>query len=132
MKIQNVIDNDMIPIYCINETLEEMNDDKELKNIENQLEAIPNYVKYIIVAFEPIWLINNPQEQIDIEHLNKVFEKIKTWLMERNINHAIIYGGGINKENLNELKNINCIDGFIMSTSELDGNSLEYIYNNIN
>ena len=132
MKIQNVIDNDMIPIYCINETLEEMNDDKELKNIENQLEAIPNYVKYIIVAFEPIWLINNPQEQIDIEHLNKVFEKIKTWLMERNINHAIIYGGGINKENLNELKNINCIDGFIMSTSALDGNSLEYIYNNIN
>src|SRR5574344_758946 len=132
MKIQNVIDNDMIPIYCINETLEEMNDDKELKNIENQLEAIPNYVKYIIVAFEPIWLINNPQEQIDIEHLNKVFEKIKTWLMERNINHAIIYGGGINKENLNELKNINCIDGFIMSTSASDGNSLEYIYNNIN
>ena len=83
------------------------------------------------MAFEPIWLINNPQEQIDIEHLNKVFEKIKTWLMERNINHAIIYGGGINKENLNELKNINCIDGFIMSTSALDGNSLEYIYNNI-
>ena len=34
MKIQNVIDNDMIPIYCVNQTEEELTTDKELKNIE--------------------------------------------------------------------------------------------------
>ena len=41
MKLKNVIDNDMTPIYCIDESLEDYQNDKELKKIEEQLEAIP-------------------------------------------------------------------------------------------
>ena len=104
----------------------------ELRQIENQLEAIPNYLKYIIIAFEPEWLIGKDDINIDYDHLNKVMVRIKDWLIERHMNHSILYGGGVSSNNIDELKHINCIDGFIISSSALDKEEFEYIYNNIN
>jgi triosephosphate isomerase len=128
MKIQNAIDNELIPIYCVNETEDDYFNDIELKNIEEQLEAIPPFTRYIIVAFEPTWLIGKSTINIDTERINKVLICIKNYLMERNINHSIIYGGGINKDNIDILKNLSCNDGFIISSSALDLNELESIY----
>lgn len=131
-KIRNVVDNEMIPIYCVNESEEEYFNDSELKSIEEQLEGIPDFVKYIMIAYEPTFMIGKDEINIDLEHINKVFIKIKSFLMERNINHSIIYGGGINDDNINTLKLINGIDGFIISSSALDENILENIYKEIN
>lgn len=129
LKIQNTIDNEMIPIYCINQSKDEYEKDTELKNIENQLEAIPSYVKYIIIAFEPSWLIGVSDGFIDIDHINEILIKIKDYLVERNINHSIIYGGGINPDNIELLKQLKCNDGFIMSSSALEIDKLDMVYN---
>lgn len=131
MKIQNTIDNEMIPIYCVNQTEEELANDPELKLIEEQLEAIPEYVKYIMIAFEPTWLIGGTNEEIDVKHIEKVILKIKDYLVERNINHSIIYGGGITPENVDILKTIQGNEGFIMSSSALERDKLEIIYDKI-
>ncbi|MDE6292677.1 MAG: triose-phosphate isomerase [Bacilli bacterium] len=131
MKIQNTIDNEMIPIYCVNQTEEELANDPELKLIEEQLEAIPEYVKYIMIAFEPTWLIGGTDEEIDIKHIEKVILKIKDYLVERNINHSIIYGGGITPDNVDILKSIQGNEGFIMSSSALERDKLEIIYDKI-
>lgn len=130
-KIRNVVDNDMIPIYCINEKKEEYLNDKEFKSIENQLEGIPDYVNYITVAYEPTYMIGKEDVLLDKDHINKVLMFIKEFLMEKNISHSIIYGGGINKNNINDLKKLNCLDGFIMSSSALDEEELETIYKEI-
>lgn len=132
MKMENVNNEGLYPIYCINQTFDEYMNDLELKEIENQLEGIPNYTKYIIVAYEPTWLIGNEEAKLDFEHINKVLIKIKSYLMERNINHSIIYGGGINKDNISLLKTLSCNEGFIISSSIMDIDSLNYIYNEIN
>ncbi len=131
LKMQNVIDNGMIPIYCVNQTPEDKNDDKELKNIEEQLEAIPNNVKYMIVAYEPTWLIGANNDELDIAHVDRVITKIREYLMERNINASIIYGGGISPDNINELKKLNGNDGFIISSSALEQEKLETIYSEL-
>ncbi len=131
MKIQNTIDNEMIPIYCINQTAKEKESDLELKLIEEQLEAIPEYVKYIMIAFEPTWLIGSTDEELDVKHIEKVILKIKDYLVERNINHSIIYGGGITPDNVDILKNIQGNEGFIMSSSALERDKLEIIYDKI-
>lgn len=131
MKIQNALDNEMIPIYCVIENEEDYFNDPELKNIENQLEAIPEFTKYIIVAFEPSWLIGKSTINIDTEHISKVLTHIKSYLMERNINHSIIYGGGINKDNIEILRNLSCNDGFIISSSALDLEELDSIYTSL-
>lgn len=130
-KIQNTLDNDMTPIYCVNETEEDYYNDHEFKNIEEQLEAIPMFTKYIIIAFEPTFLIGKSSINIDIEHINKVLTFIKSYLMERNINHSIIYGGGINSDNIGIVNNLDCNDGFIISTSALDINELNSIYDSL-
>lgn len=131
MKIQNTLDNEMIPIYCVTESEEDYYNNQELKTIEEQLEAIPEFTKYLIVAFEPSWLIGKSAINIDIEHINKVLTHIKSYLMERNINHSIIYGGGINKDNIEILHGLDCNDGFIISSSALDLEELDSIYNNL-
>lgn len=128
LKIQNTIDNEMIPIYCINQSHDEFKNDKELKTIEEQLEAIPNYVKYIIIAFEPSWLIGSNEENLNIDHINNILIRIKDYLIERNINHSIIYGGGITPDNIATLKELKCNDGFIMSSSALEIDKLNTIY----
>lgn len=127
-KIENVINNDMIPVYCVNQTSEEYENDKELSKIEEQLEAIPANCKYIIIAYEPSYMIGNTEnkEILDKEHLKKVITKIKDYLIERNINHSILYGGGVDEETISYLKDLN-LDGYIMSSSALDINKLNSI-----
>lgn len=131
MKIQNTLDNEMIPIYCVTESEEDYYNNQELKAIEEQLEAIPEFTKYLIVAFEPSWLIGKSTINIDTEHINKVLTHIKSYLIERNINHSIIYGGGINKDNIEILRGLDCNDGFIISSSALDLEELDSIYTNL-
>ncbi len=131
MKMENTVSNDMIPIYCVNETMSAYQNDKELKEIEEQLEVIPSGIKYLIIAFEPTYLIGNENASIDIEHIEKVFLKIKDYLMERNINHSLVYGGGITPSNIDNLKRIKGIEGFILSSSALEREKLEFIYNSI-
>lgn len=131
-KMQNALENGIIPIYCISQTMKQRNEDLELKQIEYDLDAIPEYLKYIVIAFEPEWLIGSENEKIDINYINKVLKKIKEYLMERNINHTIIYGGGVNTTNIDILKELECNEGFIISTSALDLTELGTIYNKIN
>ena len=128
----NINENEMVPIYCVNQTEEEYFNDKELKGIEEQLNAIPEFTKYIIIAYEPTWMIGGDTLNIDKEHIEKVLIRIKSYLMEQNINHSIIYGGGVTKDNVSMLKTMKCNDGFIISTSALEEETLEYIYNEIN
>lgn len=127
-KMENVINNDMIPIYCVNQTSEEYENDKELSKIEEQLEAIPANCKYIIIAYEPSYMIGNMEnkEMLDKELLQKVITKIKDYLIERNINHSILYGGGVDEETISYLKDLN-LDGYIMSSSALDISKLNSI-----
>ncbi len=131
MKITNLNDVGIIPIYCINQTRDEYENDSDLKNIENQLEGIPNYVKYIVVAFEPSWMIGGNEEELDIGHINNVLIRIKSYLMERNIGHSILYGGGVDSSNMEVLKKLSCNDGFIVSSSAMNLEELEKIYNNL-
>ena len=132
MKIQNAVDEQLIPIYCINQNMDEYNNDIELKQIENQLEAIPPYVKYVMISYEPSYMIGTKDAKIDVEHTEKVIMKIKEWLMERYINHSIIYGGGVNPNNVDIIKQINGIDGLIISSSALNEDEFNTIYNKIN
>ncbi len=131
LKIQNLNDVGIVPIYCVTQNFEEYKNDLDLKSIEMQLEGIPDYTRYIIIAFEPTWLIGQ-NSKIDYKHVEKVLIRIKDYLIEKNINHSIIYGGGINSENIEDLKKIQCNDGFILSSSAIDLSEFVKIYDHVN
>ena len=128
-KIQNVIDEDIIPIYCVDRDLFDKRQDPEYKNIEKQLEAIPSNTKYIIIVFEPSYIIGNTEMIPDIDEISKTITKIKEYLIERNINHTILYGGGVSKSNVDEILNIKGIEGTIICSSIFNKDEFDYIYN---
>ena len=127
-KLKNVLDEDMIPIYCVDRNQEDIKNDHEFKNIETQLEAIPDFVKYIIIVFEPSYIIGNTEMTPDIDEISKSITKIKEWLIERNINHSILYGGGVSKKNVDDLLSIKGVDGTIICSSAFEKSEFDYIY----
>ena len=74
-----------------------------LKNIKNK--------SNIFLAYEPVWaigsgLIPKPQD------LFKTVEFIKSKFKDKK--PKILYGGSVNPQNINDLKKINNIDGFLI------------------
>ena len=65
----------------------------------------------------------------DIDEISKTITKIKEYLIERNINHTILYGGGVSKSNVDEILNIKGIEGTIICSSIFNKDEFEYIYN---
>ena len=121
-KIKLLLSVGIIPILCIGETI----DDKE-KNITNQvletelkecLKDIDGASK-VIIAYEPIWSIGTGNVP-NIDVINNIFVYIKNIYPE----NKIIYGGSVNKDNINNLKS-NKIDGYLLGGLSLQPNELE-------
>ena len=111
-------------IFCFGETLLEKkkNLTKKIinKQIQNSLKGIKNKHK-ILFAYEPIWSIgtgllptNNELEKniLFIKSLLKSKFKLK--------NPIVLYGGSVNTENINKLKEIDVIDGFLVGGASLN------------
>lgn len=123
-KIKNAQNNNIIPLYCIGD---ENKDNFEA--LKNQLDLfIENYkgnIYYII--YEPIYNINNNNP--DLSNIDNHIKYIKDYLQTKNIaNYKIIYGGGVNKNNIEILKQNKNLDGIIISKVGLNIKDLDYIY----
>jgi triosephosphate isomerase len=114
LKIKSAIKSNLKVIFCIGETLSEKR--KKITNkilskqINNGLKSIKDTSK-IIIAYEPVWsigtgLIPNSNELTNsISYIKSKFTK-KT--------PKVLYGGSVNNKNIDELKDINIIDGFLI------------------
>ncbi len=119
-KSSNLILNEIIPIVCIGETLEEKENNNTTLVIEKQLrECIPNTSnsKNTILAYEPVWAIGTgltpSLEEIDITLQNirgysKRFNKFK-----------ILYGGSVKLNNVKEIISLSNVDGALIGGASL-------------
>ena len=86
------------------------------KQIEKGLQSIKNKSK-IIIAYEPVWSIGTGL-------IPKSEDLIKSVLFIRNRfgrkSPKILYGGSVNGDNINQLKNIKSIDGFLIGGASQD------------
>ena len=65
--------------------------------------------KNIVIAYEPVWSIGTgliPKSDDLLKTINFIKKKIK--------NTEVLYGGSVNPKNINELKLIKNIDGFLI------------------
>lgn len=123
-KIKNAQNNNIIPLYCIGDENKE-----NFEVLKNQLDLFTeNYkgnIYYII--YEPIYNINNNSP--DLSSIDNHIKYIKDYLQTKNIsNYKIIYGGGVNKNNIEILKQNKNLDGIIISKVGLNIKDLDYIY----
>ena len=114
LKIKSALKADLKIIFCIGETLREKRNNKTnkvlSKQIKNGLASINNKSK-IVIAYEPVWSIGSgliPKS----EDLKKSIAFIKNKFGKKFL--KILYGGSVNGDNVDKLKKITGIDGFLV------------------
>ena len=118
LKVKSSIKENLKIIFCIGETLKEKKKNKTnlilKKQLINGLRNIKNK-KNIIFAYEPVWSIGTgiiPKSKDLYDTINFIKNKYRQ--------NKVLYGGSVNPKNINELKSINDIDGFLVGGASQD------------
>ena len=117
-KIHSAILNNLNVIFCIGENLFEKKNKKTNKILKKQIEIGLKKIKKIdkiIFAYEPVWSIGTGKVLTNKE-LTKQVINIKKIIKNKfkNQKTKIIYGGSVNNQNINNLKQIKEINGFLI------------------
>jgi triosephosphate isomerase len=131
-KIKAALQHKLNPILCIGETLDQRDNNKTIKIIENQLMNCLNNIsedemKHVVVAYEPIWAIGTGKTATpsQAEDVHKFIRELLTNIYNENIaeNTRIIYGGSMKPENAKELLSMPNINGGLVGGASLDAKS---------
>ena len=118
IKIKSALKVGLKVIFCVGETSVEKRKKitKQIlyKQIKLGLDKIKNKNK-IMIAYEPVWSIGTgiiPKSKDLFDTINFIKKKFK--------NFKVLYGGSVNTKNINELKLIDNIDGFLIGGASQD------------
>ena len=137
-KIKTAFENNLKPIVCVGETLEEREAGIAYEIIENQtqkaLEGLKEeQVVNTIIAYEPIWAIGTGKTATS-EDANEACKKIREKIAKmygQNVGERVIiqYGGSMKPENAKELLEMSDIDGGLIGGASLKAESFAKIVN---
>lgn len=137
-KIKAAFENELKPIVCVGETLEEREAGKTEERITSQtrlaLEGLSNeQVKNTIIAYEPIWAIGTGKTATS-EDANNSIKAIRAEIRkiygEEVAEEVIIqYGGSVKSSNAKELFSTSDIDGGLVGGASLKPDEFSKIVN---
>lgn len=130
-KMKSALQNNLIPILCCGETLEERNlgIEKEVveKQIRNTLDDISvNDIEKVIIAYEPIWAIGTglTASSDDAENMIKFIREILYDIYGNlSMNVRIQYGGSVKPNNIKDLMQKENVDGALVGGACLESAS---------
>ncbi len=137
-KIKAAFANELKPIVCVGETLEERETQKTAQIITKQtklaLEGLTNeQVANTIIAYEPIWAIGTGKTATSEDANNSVKEirkKIEEIYGQETASRVIIqYGGSVKSSNAKELFEMSDIDGGLVGGASLKADEFSKIVN---
>ncbi len=137
-KVKAALRNDLKPIVCVGESLEQREDGKTKEVITTQtrlaLEGLENeQVENIIIAYEPIWAIGTGKTATSEDANNSIKEirdeicKIYGQMTAQRV--IIQYGGSVKPDNSRELFSTSDIDGALVGGASLKPESFAGIVN---
>lgn len=127
-KLDSVLKNDLIPIFCIGETLEQRNANAYFEIIKRQLDEGAFHLSEkdfsrVVLAYEPVWAIGTgltatPEQAQEIHAYirNELAAKYNKTLADE---LTILYGGSCNPKNAAELFAKDDIDGGLIGGASL-------------
>jgi triosephosphate isomerase (TIM) len=135
-KLRTVLDNNLRPILCVGETLEEREDNRTESVLEEQLadglkDVSEAALEKLVIAYEPVWAIGTGKtataEQAQ-ETIAYVRSLIQTYYKESaSESMRILYGGSVKPSNAKELQAQPDIDGALIGGASLDPDSFAEI-----
>jgi triosephosphate isomerase len=137
-KIRAALNEGLIVLFCIGETLAEREADKTFvilkKQISGGLAGISrDQLANIIVAYEPVWAIGTGRTATDTQ-AQETHSFIRDFLSglydnETSDNMRILYGGSVKPENIKGLMTQPDIDGALVGGASLKAESFAAIVN---
>lgn len=136
-KVIACLNNEITPILCCGETLEERNSGNAKKIIENQIRLGLNNVskedvEKVVIAYEPIWAIGTgvTASSKDAEEIiSFIREILKDLYSEISEKVRIQYGGSVKPENVKEIMSEDNIDGALVGGACLKAESFRDLVN---
>ncbi len=140
LKAKAAIENGIVPIVCVGESLEERENSKHIEKVSGQIEYIFSKIKFndnnkdaakIVIAYEPIWAIGTgkyatPKDAYEMHKtIRKVIEKYVGSTFANSI--RILYGGSVSPENIDDLMNVSQVDGVLVGGASLKFESFKRI-----
>ncbi len=131
-KLQTILQNNMIPILCVGESLSARKEGIHFEMVKNQLhnslfKLSEEDVSNVVIAYEPVWAIgtgkNATAEQAQEMHLfirNLILENFSD---EISSDITILYGGSCNEKNAAEIFSQPDIDGGLIGGASLSASS---------
>ncbi|MCR9246389.1 MAG: triose-phosphate isomerase [bacterium] len=131
-KVRASLDTDLLPIYCIGETLDERKANRTDRVLKKQLEAGFEQVKTVdahrlTIAYEPVWAIGTG-ETATTEQVEAAHRTIRKWMAQRVGEEAtgtvrILYGGSVKPTNAKEIMAIDDVDGLLVGGASLQADT---------
>jgi triosephosphate isomerase len=131
-KVDAVLAEGLIPIYCCGETLEERESNKHFDVLKSQVsEALfhlsTEQMSNVVVAYEPVWAIGTGKTASTAQ-AQEVHAFIRTLLKDKfgadvSDNITIQYGGSVKADNAKELFSAPDIDGALVGGAALQSRS---------
>jgi len=118
IKIKSATKSGLKVIFCIGETLGQKRKKITKKILSKQIALGLQKVKKrknIVIAYEPVWSIGTgviPKTDDLFGTINFIKKKVR--------NIKVLYGGSVNPKNINKLKLIKNIDGFLIGGASQD------------
>ncbi len=127
-KVKSALKNNLTPIICVGETLEQKENNKTIEVITNQTKLALDglnlkELENIIIAYEPIWAIGTGKTATkedannSIKEIRKEIEKIYNQDIAEKT--TILYGGSVKAQNAKELFEMSDIDGGLIGGASL-------------
>ena len=132
-------EQNIIPILCVGETLEQREQDQTFAVINAQLDAVINLAGIAalgaaVIAYEPVWAIGTGKTATD-EQAQEVHRYIRQYVAAKDQTIAdkiqILYGGSAKPDNAKGLFAMPDIDGGLIGGASLDAESFLKIYHSI-
>lgn len=132
-------EQNITPILCVGETLEQREQDQTFAVIDTQLDAVIKLAGIAafgaaVIAYEPVWAIGTGKTATD-EQAQEVHHYIRQYIAAKDQAIAekiqILYGGSAKPENAKGLFAMPDIDGGLIGGASLDAESFLKIYHSI-
>lgn len=128
-KMRAVLENEMIPIFCIGEELAIRESGTHVEHVLNQVrEGLKGFhkpeLKKIVFAYEPVWAIGTgktatPEDAQEVCAAIRV-ELAKIGSDEIAENAKILYGGSVKSANIVDIMKQSDVDGALVGGASLD------------